>query len=238
MTKPTQAAGEMFEVGPPVEQLPNGRAPDARTLFGRFVSVMPVSVKRHGPQLYRSFADGDQSETLWTYMGYGPFPAYQAFESWLRNCEASSDPLFVTFVRRHNNVPAGMASYLRMEPAHGSAEIGNIWFSPDLQKTRAATEALCLMMRYVLGDLGYRRLEWKCDALNGPSRRAADRLGFTFEGVFRQHMIIKGRNRDTAWYSITDVEWPLIRNRIETWLSDANFHEDGQQITSLAASRT
>jgi RimJ/RimL family protein N-acetyltransferase len=127
-----------------------------------------------------------------------------------------------------------MASYMRIDAANGVCEIGNIWFAPSLQRTCAATEAIYLMMRHVFDDLGYRRLEWKCDALNAASRRAAERLGFTFEGIFRQHMIIKGRNRDTAWYAIIDREWPARRRRLEVWLAAANFDGQGRQLSALS----
>jgi RimJ/RimL family protein N-acetyltransferase len=165
-------------------------------------------------------------------MAYGPFLEEQAFALWLAEKEKSRDPWFYALVPRGAEA-AGMASFLRADPANGVIEIGNIWLAPALQKTRAATEAIFLLMRHAFEELGVRRLEWKCDALNAPSRRAADRFGFTFEGVFRQHMVIKGRNRDTAWYAITDAEWPEIRHAFEGWLAPENFSSDGTEKAKL-----
>ncbi len=170
------------------------RLPDSRALFGGSVTIEPVSEARHGGDLWQSFADSDAQGRLWTYMGYGPFAGEAAFQEWLAKCEASADPRFYAIVPRASGKAAGMASLMRITPEHGVIEIGNIWFSPSLQQTREATDALFVMMRHGLDELGYRRLEWKCDALNAASRRAALRLGFTFEGIFRQHMVIKGRN--------------------------------------------
>jgi RimJ/RimL family protein N-acetyltransferase len=155
------------------------------------------------------------------------------FREWLKDREASRDPWFYAFIRRDSGKAAGMGSFMRLDAANGSIEIGHIWLSPGLQKTREATEAIFLMMRHCLDELGCRRLEWKCDALNAPSRRAAERFGFTFEGIFRQHFIVKGRNRDTAWYSIIDKEWPPIRAGFQAWLKDGNFDQRGRQKQRL-----
>ena len=150
---------------------------------------------------------------------------------------ATSDPLFFAIVERRSRRALGMASFLRIEQGHGVIEVGHIWYSPALQRTRLATEAMYVMARHVFDDLGYRRYEWKCNALNEPSRRAAVRLGFTFEGVFRQHMVIKGANRDTAWYSMLDGEWPAAKAAFEAWLRPDNFDADGRQLRSLAELR-
>jgi RimJ/RimL family protein N-acetyltransferase len=147
------------------------------------------------------------------------------------------DPLFYAIVDRAAGAARGMASFLRMEPQHGVIEIGHIWFAPALQRTRQATEAIFVLARHAFDDLGYRRLEWKCDSLNAPSRKAAERFGFVFEGVFRQHMVVKGRNRDTAWYSMTDGEWPARRAAFEAWLAPDNFSAGGAQRRSLAEIR-
>jgi RimJ/RimL family protein N-acetyltransferase len=195
---------------------------------------MPLVASRHGRALYESFAGSDPDGALWTYMAYGPFETRRAFGDWLAQREGGTDPRFVTLVPRETGKACGMASYMRIDAGNGVCEIGNIWFAPSLQRTRAATEALYLMMRHVFDELGYRRLEWKCDALNAPSRAAADRLGFTFEGVFRRHMIIKGRNRDTAWYAIVDEDWPARRERLEAWLEDRNFDAEGRQLSALS----
>jgi RimJ/RimL family protein N-acetyltransferase len=145
--------------------------------------------------------------------------------------QASEDPLF--FAIEAEGAPQGVTSYLRITPEHGVIEIGHIWFGSPLQRTRAATEAIYLMARHAFDDLGYRRLEWKCNALNEPSRRAAERFGFTFEGVFRKHMLVKGKNRDTAWYAIVDDDWPAIRAAFERWLAPENFDEHGVQRERL-----
>jgi RimJ/RimL family protein N-acetyltransferase len=174
---------------------------------------------------------------LFRYLPYGPFAGFEQFREWLDQRAASTDPLFYAIVDGKTLTPQGMASYLRMVPEHGVIEIGHIWFAPALQRTRQATEAIYLMARHVFDDLGYRRLEWKCDALNEPSRRAAERFGFTFEGVFRQHLVVKGHNRDSAWFSMLDGEWPVIRAAFEAWLAPLNFDADGRQRESLAAVR-
>ncbi|MFW6076242.1 MAG: GNAT family N-acetyltransferase [Hyphomicrobiales bacterium] len=221
-------------VGEPVDKVP-ARLPDERALFGGSVTIEPVSQARHGADLWQSFADSDPDGRLWTYMGYGPFAGQAAFRQWLAACEASTDPRFYAVVPRGTGRAAGMASLMRITPEHGVIEIGNIWFAPRLQQTREATDALFVMMRHALDELGYRRLEWKCDALNAASRRAALRLGFTFEGIFRQHMVVKGRNRDTAWFAILDRDWPPLRAAFQAWLSDDNFDAEGRQRKALSA---
>ena len=220
-------------VGEPVDKVP-ARVPDTRALFGGSVTVEPVSVARHAGGLWQCFADSDPEGKLWTYMGYGPFADEAAFREWLAKCEVSADPRFYAIVPRASGKAAVMASLMRITPEHGVIEIGNIWFSPGLQRTREATDALFVMMRHALDELGYRRLEWKCDALNAASRRAALRLGLTFEGIFRQHMVVKGRNRDTAWYAILDHEWPRLRTAYQAWLDDDNFDADGGQRKALS----
>ena len=209
--------------------------PDGRALFGRSVTLVPAVAAHHGRDLHDCFAATDPKGEIWTYMGYGPFAGHEAFETWLTGCEASRDPLFYAIVPRTSGKAEGMAAFMRMEPAHGVAEIGNIWMAPPLQKTRAATEALYLMMRHTLGELGCRRLEWKCDALNAASRKAADRLGFKFEGIFEQHYVIKGRNRDTAWFAMLDRDWPALQEAYAAWLTDENFDADGGQRQPLSS---
>ncbi len=221
-------------VGDPVDKAP-ARRPDDRALFGRFVTMERVSEARHGGDLWQSFIDSDPEGRLWTYLGYGPFASEAEFRRWLGEREASLDPLFYAVVPRSSGKASGMASFLRITPEQGVIEIGHIWLSPALQRTREATDALFVMMRHALDELGYRRLEWKCDALNAPSRRAALRLGFTFEGIFRQHMVVKGRNRDTAWYAILDTEWPRLMAAFQAWLDDDNFDPQGRQHKTLAA---
>jgi RimJ/RimL family protein N-acetyltransferase len=194
------------------------------------VVLEPLDPARHATALFSSSKDAPE---LWKHLAYGPFANQGAFRAWLQDRAATDDPLFYALVDRAAREARGMASYLRIEPDHGVIEIGHIWFAPALQRTRQATEAIYLMARHAFDDLGYRRLEWKCDSLNGPSRAAAERFGFVFEGVFRQHMVTKGRNRDTAWYSMTDREWPSRRAAFEAWLAPENFDEEGRQRRSL-----
>ncbi len=203
-------------------------------LEGELVRLEPVDVARHAGQL---FAAQSSAPELWEYLPYGPFDSESAFRVWLTERAASSDPLFYAIIERLSGRALGMASFLRVEPGHGVIEVGHIWYSPALQRTRLATDAMYVMARHVFDDLGYRRYEWKCNALNEPSRRAAVRLGFTFEGVFRQHMVIKSENRDTAWYSMLDGEWPAAKAAFEAWLRPENFDAEGRQLRSLAELR-
>ena len=203
-------------------------------LEGELVRLEPVDVARHAGQL---FAAQSSAPELWAYLPYGPFESETAFRVWLTERAATSDPLFYAIIERSSGRALGMASFLRVEQGHGVIEVGHIWYSPALQRTRLATDAMYVMVRHVFDDLGYRRYEWKCNALNEPSRRAAVRLGFTFEGVFRQHMVIKGENRDTAWYSMLDGEWPAAKSAFEAWLRPENFDAEGRQLRSLAELR-
>jgi len=189
----------------------------------------PVSVAHHGVSLYKNVA----GEDIWTWMPYGPFADETAFLAWLKDRETARDPWFYAMVKRDSSEALGLGAFMRFDAANGVIEIGNIWMSPKLQRTRESTEAIFLMMRHCFDDLGVRRLEWKCDALNAPSRAAALRFGFVFEGVFQQHMIIKGRNRDTAWFAIIDKDWPKIRTGFETWLGEGNFDAAGVQKVGL-----
>jgi RimJ/RimL family protein N-acetyltransferase len=210
------------------------RVPDRTPIDGSTVRLEPVDPGRHAEQLFGAAAGAD---SIWDYLAYGPFESQAVFTRWLSERAASKDPVFYAVVDRAAAAAGGMTSFMRIEPEHRVIEIGHIWFAPVLQRTRQATEAIYLMSRHAFDDLGYRRLEWKCDALNARSRRAAERFGFTFEGVFRQHMIIKARNRDTAWFSITDVEWPRIRAGFEAWLAPENFDTENRQRKSLSAMR-
>ena len=210
------------------------RLPEKVRLEGATVVLEPVDPARHARSLFASSKDAPQ---LWKHLAYGPFANEEVFTGWLQDRAATDDPLFYALVDREAGAARGMASYLRMDPQNGVIEIGHIWFAPALQRTRQATEAIFLLSRHAFDDLGYRRLEWKCDSLNGPSRRAAERFGFTYEGIFRQHMVTKGRNRDTAWYAMTDGEWPVRRAAFEAWLAPENFDQEGRQRTSLAEYR-
>ncbi len=204
--------------------------PSREPMLGSYCRLEALAPDRHAEALFTAYSD----ERGWTYLPYGPFSQLAEFEAWLKAYCLSDDPLFFSVIEAKSNRPLGLASYLRIEPKVGVIEIGHIHFAPTLQKSTAATEAIYLLMRRAFDELGYRRFEWKCDALNEPSRKAALRLGFTFEGIFRQATIYKGRNRDTAWYSITDKEWPEIKSRLERWLAPENFTPDGQQINRLA----
>lgn len=172
-------------------------------------------------------------ESIWRYMFDGPYGSAAEMRAAMEGVEAIDDPLFFTILPREDERPLGRAAYMRIEPGHGAIEIGGILFAPELQRTAAATEAIYLLARHAFDGLGYRRLEWKCDALNEASRRAAARFGFAYEGTFRQHMVIKGRNRDTAWFAITDAEWPRIRAGFEAWLAPENFDAQGRQRRRL-----
>ncbi len=213
------------------------RVPQGDPLIGKTVRLEPLDPAAHGGRLFKASHDGGAGDSIYRHLPYGPFAGFDDFARWLEQRSASKDPLFFTIVDVDDSAPEGMAAFMRMAPEHGAIEIGHIWFSPALQRTRMATEAIYLMARHAFDDLGYRRLEWKCDALNEPSRRAAERFGFTFEGVFRQHMVVKGRNRDSAWYSILDGEWPVVRAAFEAWLAPENFDADGRQRRSLSAVR-
>jgi RimJ/RimL family protein N-acetyltransferase len=200
------------------------------TLYGRSVTLEPLDAACHTAALWQAVSGHDE---LWTWLFDGPFAAEADLRKAIEAKQAASGFAFLAIVPVETGLAAGWASYLRMEPAHGVIEVGNILLSPALQRTTAATEAMFLMARHVFETLGYRRYEWKCNAENLPSRRAAERLGFTFEGIFRQHMIVKGRNRDTAWFSMLDRDWPARNAAFEAWLAPANFDSDGRQRNSL-----
>jgi RimJ/RimL family protein N-acetyltransferase len=213
------------------------KEPVRRVLEGRLVRLEPLAPERHGPGLFAASNGPGADPALWDYMSEGPFADQGAFASWLERCARSTDPLFLAVVDKASRRPGGMVSFMRITPAHGVIEIGNIWFGAELQRTAQATETIFLLCREVFESLSYRRLEWKCNALNERSRRAAQRFGFTFEGIFRQHMVIKGRNRDTAWFAMLDRDWPDIRAAFEQWLKPDNFDEAGRQRRGLAELR-
>ena len=198
--------------------------PDAVTLEGRYVLVEPLAVD-HAEALLATVSGPDDS-SLWTYRATEPPADLAEMTELIARTLAAPDLLTFALVPRGGR-PSGLASYTRLDPATGQVEVAGVLFARSLQRTRAATESIHLLMRYAFDELGYRRFEWKCDSLNEPSRRAADRLGFTYEGRFRHHMVTKGRNRDTDWFSVTDAEWPAVRAAHEAWLDPANFDEDG-----------
>jgi len=201
------------------------------------VCLEPLDPSRHTADLYAASHADAAGERIWDFLSYGPFAGEAAMAAWHRICAKAPDPQFYAVIDRRDGRAAGVCAFLRITPEHGVIEIGHIWYAPHLQRTVGATEAMFLMFRHVFEELGYRRLEWKCDAANGKSRQAALRLGFTFEGIFRQHLVVKGRNRDTAWFSIVDHEWPRVRAGIEAWLAASNRDPSGRQIRSLAGCR-
>ena len=205
--------------------------PRPQSLEGQYVRLEPLSAERHAADLWSAVQGHD---VVWDYLSDGPYGTEPDLRNAIQAKETGSGAFFLAIVPKSTNKAEGYASYMRMDPANGVVEVGNILMTPSLQRTTAATEAMYLMARHIFEDLGYRRYEWKCNALNGPSRRAALRYGFTFEGIFRQHMIIKGRNRDTAWFSMLDSEWPARKAAFEAWLDPANFDAYGHQQKSLA----
>lgn len=212
------------------------KPPERAPLRGSHVLLRPVSAD-DADALYPVSHEPDGDPAIWTYLPYGPFESPDALRAMLAAFAQSDDTLFFTLAGLPDDRPLGIASYLRIKPEWGSIEIGHIWFGVPLQRTTAATEAIYLLMRHAFDELGYRRFEWKCNALNAASRRAAERFGFTYEGVFRNHMVIKGRNRDTAWYAITVEDWPAIRQGYGRWLAPDNFDADGRQRRSLETLR-
>jgi RimJ/RimL family protein N-acetyltransferase len=200
---------------------------------GAHVLLRPVDAELDGEALFALSHEPEGDPDIWTYLPDGPYESIEDYRRSLAAAAASEDPLYFAIVGLPDERPLGMCAYMRITPEFGVVEIGHIWLAPELQRTTAATEAVFLLASHVFDELGYRRLEWKCNSLNAPSRRAAERLGFTFEGVFRNHLVVKGRNRDTAWYSILDEEWPTIRESFESWLSAENFDRNGRQLRSL-----
>lgn len=223
---------EIATVGARVGGAPSA-CPQRTTLDGRVIRVVPLDPLAHAGSLFAGSC-GHENERLWAYLFDGPFSTRAEFDSHLQQKASSEDPLFFAILDKASGDAVGYAAYMRIEPVHRVIEVGSILFTPRLQRTMGATEAMYLMARHVFEDLRYRRYEWKCDALNAPSRSAALRLGFTFEGVFRQHMIIKGHNRDTAWFSMLDSEWPKLKAVFERWLDPANFDASGRQRMSLS----
>ena len=192
-----------------------------------------LDADRHAAGLHAAYA-ADRDGGNWTYLPYGPFASAAAYARWVSSMQGGDDPIFFAILELPSERPVGVASYLRIEPAMGVIEVGHLSYSPALQRTPASTEAMYLMMKRVFDDWGYRRYEWKCDSLNAPSRAAARRLGFRYEGVFRNQVVMKGRNRDTAWFSITDAEWPGIRDALDVWLAPDNFAAGGSQRRRLS----
>jgi len=199
---------------------------------GTYVHLTPVNAAAHGDSTYE-LTKGESNDSLWAYLPWGPFATREAFDADMAKREASEDPMYWAILEKGTGRAVGYAALMRIDEPNRVIEVGGILYSPALQRTKGATEAMYLLARYVFDVLGYRRYEWKCNALNAPSRAAALRLGFTYEGIFRQHMIVKGQNRDTAWFSMLDSEWPARKAAFERWLDPSNFDAEGRQRTPL-----
>lgn len=226
----TNALGQ--PIGRPLPNWKPAARPVHQVMMGEWCRLEPLNLQRHAQSLYEANAlDGRGAS--WTYLPYGPFDSRDAYFQWIESQALSQDPLLFAIVNRQSGSAEGIAGYLRIQPEIGSIEVGHVHFSPRLQRATAATEAMFLMAQAAFG-WGYRRYEWKCDALNQASRAAALRLGFQFEGIFRQATVYKGRSRDTAWYSIIDEEWPSLEARFRRWLAPENFSEAGVQKSRLS----
>lgn len=219
-------------IGPALEHWQAPPRPARTPMIGRFCRIEPLDPAAHAEALHAANAT-DAPGAMWTYLPYGPFACLESYRAWLDERAPGLDPLFYTIIDPATARPIGLAAYLAILPANGSIEVGHLNFSPQLQRTPAATEAMYLMMRRAF-EQGYRRYEWKCDALNAPSRAAAQRLGLSYEGIFRQATVYKGRNRDTAWYAAIDREWPALEHAFTRWLAPSNFDEQGRQRLRLS----
>ena len=233
----SEQAPRMNELGQPVgEEVVAWTArprPPRTGMVGRYCRVEPLDVGRHAAELWEA-NQLDRDGRMWTYLSVGPFERFEEYRAWVESVVPSEDPLFHAIVDAESGKAVGICAYLRIDPGNGVIEVGHLQYSPRLQQTRAATEAMYLMMRRAFEELGYRRYEWKCDSLNGPSRAAAERLGFRYEGLFRKAIIYKGRSRDTAWFSIIDDEWPGVKRALEEWLEPENFDAEGRQVRRLS----
>ncbi|WP_327111347.1 GNAT family N-acetyltransferase [Streptomyces sp. NBC_01341] len=227
----------MNEFGQPIGEPMPGWAPrpltPGGTLAGRYCRLEALDPARHAQEVFAALRSA-RDDRDWTYMAVGPFPSEVEFDAWIREAASRTDPRHYAVVDQRSGRAVGTLSLMRQDPANGVIEVGNVMFSPLLKRTTLATEAQVLLMAHAFDDLGYRRYEWKCDSRNAPSRRAAERLGFGYEGTFRQAVVYKGRSRDTAWFSIINGEWPTLRHAFDSWLDPANFDDDGRQRRSLA----
>ena len=219
-------------VGFPVSAWKPPAWPSREPMVGRFCRVVPLDPDQHAAELHAANLS-DANGAMWTYLPYGPFESLEIYRAWLKDTTCHDDPIFYSILDNTTTKPVGLAAYLRILPASGSIEVGHVNYSPLLQRTPAATEAMFLMMQRAF-ELGYRRYEWKCDTLNAKSRAAAQRFGFSFEGVFRQATVSKGRNRDTAWFSVINGEWPALDQAFRRWLDPSNFDERGEQRVRLS----
>jgi len=208
------------------------KLPSKKKLIGKYCFLEPINIRKHSKDLYKNYSL-DKKNVIWTYLPYGPFKSHGSFKKWLKSFCLNKDPFFYAIYSKKHNQYCGMASYLRITPEHGSIEVGHINYSPILQNTTEGTETMYLMMKNAFEVLGNRRYEWKCNNLNSASKYAAERLGFKFEGIFRQMFIFKGRNRDTAWYSIIDKEWPNYKKKYLFYLKKSNFTKTNRQRKKL-----
>ena len=232
-----QARNELGQpIGAPLPDWSPRPRPPRTGIEGRFCRIVALDPERHAADLFTANSE-DREGRNWTYLPYGPFASFDLYRNYLEAAARRDDPLVHAIIEQASGQALGLASLMRIDPAAGVIEVGGINYSPRLQRRPAASEAMYLLMRRVFDELGYRRYEWKCDSLNAPSRAAAQRLGFRYEGLFRQATVYKGRSRDTAWFSILDSEWPALRAAFERWLDPANFDADGRQLKSLAALR-
>lgn len=223
-------------IGPSLSSWTERPFPPATPMIGRTCSLEPLDVERHAADLYAAYAEAPDGRD-WTYMFVGPFATLSDYVRYLRAEAAKRDPQHHAIIDVATGKPVGTAALMRIDQTHGVIEVGHITYSPRLKRSHAGTEAMFLLMTRVFDELKYRRYEWKCDSLNAPSRHAAERYGFTYEGIFRQAIVYKGRNRDTAWYAMTDGDWPLVRAAFEHWLAPENFHAHGGQRRSLSEIR-
>jgi RimJ/RimL family protein N-acetyltransferase len=221
-----------------VEPLPSGMAPRRALLEGRFVRLEPVDPSVHAEELYDASHRDAEALKIWEYIPHGPWPDQANFERWLRDTVNRIENVVFAIRSEDTGKACGMVQYHHIEPKSGVVEIGGIWFAPEFQRTRGATEVLLLMLSHALDDLSYRRVQWRCDTLNERSRAAVRRLGFGFEGIFYNEAIVKGKNKNTAWYSMLDYEWPQAKEKISTWLADDNFDHEGRAKTSLSEMTT
>lgn len=218
----------------PIKHLPSALVPSRTTLSGRYVELVPQDAAKHAVDLYAASHESAEALKTWDYLTYGPWNSVEDYTNVIRTQSATFDTIFYAIRPLDSDHFEGQSSYLDINPQMGVIEIGHIWFGTRLTQTRAGAEAFYLMIRHAMDDLGYRRIHWRCNSLNENSRNAASRLGFKFEGIFYNHMIFKGKNRDTAWYSILDYEWPQVREIFETWLKEDNFDDHGQPKSSLS----
>jgi RimJ/RimL family protein N-acetyltransferase len=234
MTQDQNAFGQ--PVGPSLNAWTERPFPPATPMLGRYCSLEPLNAERHATDLFAAYAEAPDGRD-WTYLFVGPFVSLFEYVGYLRNEAAKRDPQHHAIIDAATGKPVGTAALMRIDPANGVIEVGHVTYTPRLKRSRAGTEAMFLLMKRVFDELKYRRYEWKCDSLNAPSRRAAERYGFAYEGTFRQAIVYKGRNRDTAWYAMTDRDWPLVRAALEQWLSPENFDPNGRQRRTLSQIR-